>query len=125
MTKNVQLCIIFQSSQNKSTFPFSLKTLLSFYNNQNFSNRSIDNDPLFGEEERRQRSQGMHPEPHQEPALGGLLPHSYKSTLPEQLNAMQLRMAPVALTSDTNFVISAPTGAGKTVVMQLAMLSKS
>ncbi len=50
------------------------------------------------------------------------LPASARACLPAELNAMQRACEPVALQQDASFVLSAPTGCGKSVVCALAML---
>ncbi len=52
------------------------------------------------------------------------LPEDARACLPLELNAMQRACEPIALQQDVPFVLSAPTGAGKTVVCALAMLRK-
>jgi hypothetical protein len=47
-----------------------------------------------------------------------------RGCLPAELNAMQRACEPVALQQDASFVLSAPTGCGKSVVCALAMLRK-
>lgn len=50
------------------------------------------------------------------------LPSQFKKFLPETLNAMQSRVAEAVVGSDDNTLVSAPTGAGKTVVALMAIL---
>src|SRR5271155_171466 len=50
------------------------------------------------------------------------LPDRFRSIFPYSIfNAVQSKCFPIAFGSDDNFVVSAPTGSGKTVVMELAI----
>lgn len=60
-----------------------------------------------------------HKKPRPEPVDS---PANFKEFLPENLNAMQSRVADAVLMGDENILVSAPTGAGKTVVALMAIL---
>ncbi|KXS15072.1 P-loop containing nucleoside triphosphate hydrolase protein, partial [Gonapodya prolifera JEL478] len=56
-------------------------------------------------------------------AVGAVIPAPFRSLFPfSHFNAMQSACVDVALLSDANLVVSAPTGSGKTCVMELAIL---
>ena len=62
----------------------------------------------------------MRPQPPTAPCDDERVPLAFRSWFPHPFNPMQLEVAEVVLGTDRNVALGAPTGAGKTAVMEMA-----